>query len=58
MSKGGFDSKKFKEFKRLFYQNFNALCKHQDRILILVNLMYSSHGAIMPCFEKGEQAIQ
>jgi phosphatidylinositol 4-kinase len=30
---------------------------HQDKILLLVKMMYSGHGYTLPCFEKGEQAI-
>lgn len=55
---GGLDSKHFQEFRKLFYQGFNAARKHQDRIMILVNLMYSSEGAGMPCFGRGEEGIQ
>lgn len=32
--------------------------KHQNKILMLVKMMYSSSGMSMPCFEKGEEAIR
>lgn len=40
------------------FRGFQAARKHQDKILILVKMMYSSSGATMPCFEKGELAIK
>ena len=30
-----------------------AARKHQDKILILVKMIYSGQGANLPCFEKG-----
>lgn len=54
---GGPKSKYFIEFRRLFYQAYNASRKHQHRILILTKLMYSSYGNSMPCFSKGNEAI-
>lgn len=32
--------------------------KHQNKILMLVKMMYSSSGTTMPCFEKGEEGIK
>ena len=55
---GGLKSKYFQEFRKLFYLGYQACRKHQHRILILAKLMYSSHGSTMPCFEKGNQAIE
>lgn len=54
---GGIQSELFSEFRRLFYKGFNAARQHQDQILILVQMLYSSHGTTLPCFEKGEQTI-
>jgi hypothetical protein len=42
----------------VLFRGFQAARKHQDKILILVKMMYSSSGATMPCFEKGESAIR
>jgi phosphatidylinositol 4-kinase B len=53
----GLKSKSFQNFRKLFYQAFNACRKHQHRILILTKLMYSSYGKTMPCFAKGDEAI-
>lgn len=47
---GGIESELFSTFRRLFYKGFNAARKHQDQILILVNMLYSSHGTTLPCF--------
>ena len=33
--------------------DFMAARKHQDKILILVKMIYSGQGANLPCFEKG-----
>lgn len=55
---GGLDSKHFTEFRKQFYLGFQALRKHQHRILILTKLMYSSYGSTMPCFTRGNEAIQ
>lgn len=41
----------------LLFRGFKAARKHQNKILILVKMMYTSGGMTMPCFEKGEQAI-
>lgn len=30
-----------------------AARKHQDKILILVKMLYSGHGSTLPCFESG-----
>ncbi|EDK31559.2 phosphatidylinositol 3-kinase (macronuclear) [Tetrahymena thermophila SB210] len=54
---GGIESDMFQTFRRLFFQGFQAACKHQDKILILVKMLYSGHGLTLPCFEKGEQCI-
>jgi phosphatidylinositol 4-kinase len=37
---------------------FKAVRKHQNKILMLAKMMYSSSGMTMPCFEKGEEAIR
>lgn len=50
----GVDSDLFSEFRRLFYRGFLAARKHQDKILILVKMLYSGHGSTLPCFLKGE----
>jgi phosphatidylinositol 4-kinase len=47
---GGSNSKYFNEFRKLFSQGYIAARKHQDKIVTLVKLMYSSHGQTMPCF--------
>ena len=31
--------------------------KHQNKVLMLVKLMYSTSGMTMPCFSKGEATI-
>lgn len=54
---GGVESELFQTFRRLFFRGFQAACKHQDKILILVKMLYSGHGPTLPCFEKGEQCI-
>jgi hypothetical protein len=41
-------------FKKKYKRGFVAARKHQDKILILVKMLYSGHGTTMPCFEKGE----
>ena len=35
-----------------------AAKKNQDKILILAKMLYSGHGSSLPCFEKGELAIE
>ncbi|KRX08529.1 Protein kinase-like domain [Pseudocohnilembus persalinus] len=50
---GGVDSKFFEQFRILFYKGFMALRKHQDKILILVKMLYTGHGSTLPCFEYG-----
>ncbi|KAL4507121.1 hypothetical protein ABPG72_001914 [Tetrahymena utriculariae] len=55
---GGVNSDLFKQFRQLFHKGFMAARKNQDKILILVKMFYSSHGASLPCFEKGEDAIK
>lgn len=54
---GGVESKLFEKFRKLFYQGFMAARKHQDKILILVKMLYSGHGSSLPCFEGGDDAI-
>lgn len=34
----------------LIYRGFKAAKKHQNKILILVKMMYTSGGMTMPCF--------
>ena len=41
---GGLNSETFHTFRRVFFKGFAAARKHQDRILILVKMLYSSHG--------------
>ena len=55
---GGLNSKYFSQFRKLFYRGYNACRKHQHPILILTKLMYSSYGKTMPCFQKGDEAIE
>ncbi|EGR27463.1 phosphatidylinositol 4-kinase, putative [Ichthyophthirius multifiliis] len=55
---GGVESKLFQKFRKLFFKGFQAACKHQDKILILVKMLYSGHGTTLPCFQKGELCIQ
>jgi len=31
--------------------------KHQNKVMMLVKLMYSTSGMTMPCFSKGEATI-
>ena len=64
---GGEDSAFFKTFRKLFYKlifyvdfdfyhlvrGFKAAIKHKEKILVLVKMMYSSHGNTLPCFESG-----
>ena len=33
------------------------MVKHSDKISILVDMMYSSHGTSLPCFARGESVI-
>jgi hypothetical protein len=41
---GGQNSLLFIEFRSLFYLGFQAALKHKDDIIMLVKMMYSSHG--------------
>ena len=34
----------------IIYRGFMAARKHQDKILILVKMIYSGQGANLPCF--------
>jgi len=54
---GGYRSSYFQEFRKLFFKGFMAARKHQEEILILVKMMYSSQGANLPCFKAGLRAI-
>ncbi|EGR29036.1 phosphatidylinositol 4-kinase, putative [Ichthyophthirius multifiliis] len=54
---GGLNSDFFSKFRKLFFKGFQAACKHQEKILILVKMMYSGHGLTLPCFIKGEKCI-
>lgn len=38
-------------------RGFKAIRKHQNKVLMLVKMMYTSSGMSMPCFAKGEQTI-
>ncbi|EGR34783.1 phosphatidylinositol 4-kinase, putative [Ichthyophthirius multifiliis] len=55
---GGVDGQLFGLFRKLFFKGFQAAQKHQDEILILVNMMYEGEGSNMQCFQKGETCIQ
>lgn len=50
---GGENGDYFKIFRKLFYRGFKAAIKHKEKILLLVKMMYSSHGNTLPCFESG-----
>jgi len=50
-------SQLFGEFRKLIANGFKAAKKHKEEILILVKMMYSSHGENLPCFKGGERAI-
>lgn len=39
------------------FRGFKAIRKHQNKIIMLVKMMYTSGGMSMPCFEKGEATI-
>lgn len=36
---GGFDSSLFKRFRKMFYEGFKAIRKHQEKILLLIKTM-------------------
>ncbi|EGR32366.1 phosphatidylinositol 4-kinase, putative [Ichthyophthirius multifiliis] len=68
---GGVNSDMFKLYRKLFFKlkfnyiifyfqkrGFMAAKKNQDRILILAKMFYCGYGQSLPCFEKGEQAIE
>ena len=46
----GVESIYFQKFRKYLFQGFKAAKKHQNKILILVKMMYSSSGLTMPCF--------
>lgn len=54
---GGHNSSLFAEFRRLFEKGFRAAMKHKEELLLLVKMMYSSHGESMPCFKTGTVCI-
>lgn len=54
---GGPRSKLFEKFRKYFFKGFMAVWKHREKILLLVRMMYSSHGTSLPCFMEGVQAI-
>jgi phosphatidylinositol 4-kinase B len=39
------------------FRGFIAIVKNYEKILILVEMMYCGHGNKLPCFEKGQVAI-
>ncbi|CAD8062202.1 unnamed protein product [Paramecium sonneborni] len=45
-------------FRKLFYKGFKACQKHQNEILLLVDMMFTGHGTTLPCFQKGEVALK
>lgn len=51
---GGKNSALFSKFRKLFYRGFKAVRKHKEKILLLVKMMYSSHGNTLPCFKGGK----
>ena len=55
---GGVDSKYFKKFRVYFLKGFKAAKKHQESIITLVKMMYTSHGEELPCFEGGERCVE
>lgn len=54
---GGQNSLLFMEFRSLFEKGFRAAMKHREELIMLVKMMYSSHGESMPCFKKGINCI-
>ncbi len=47
--------KKLINFPRI--RGFKAVQKHQNKILLLVKMMYSSCGDLLSCFKGGENCI-
>ena len=41
----------------LLSSGFKLIRKHKDEILILVKMMYSSHGDNLPCFKGGTKLL-
>ena len=39
-------------------RGLKAAIKHQDKIILLVKMMYSGHGQSLPCFKDGEKCIE
>ncbi|KAI3645280.1 hypothetical protein MP228_011444 [Amoeboaphelidium protococcarum] len=52
---GGFNSRLYQEFRQLMNQAFNALRKHSDKIILLVELMMKDSN--FPCFQGNPVVI-
>lgn len=51
------NKKKKNKHLMINFRGFKAAIKHQDKILLLVKMMYSSHQETLPCFETGKYLI-
>lgn len=54
---GGINSKYFSKFRKLLWKGFNALVKHSQKIIILVEMMYLGFGDTLSCFIDKESTI-
>lgn len=39
-------------------RGFIAACKHYEKIVILIEMMYCGHGSNLPCFERREETLE
>ena len=54
---GGENSDNFNKLKKNLKDGFNAVIKHKEKILILVEMMWCGHGRNLPCFEREQDCI-
>lgn len=53
---GGSKSSAFKLFKKLCVQGYLEACRHADKILLMVDIMYPGNES-MPCFLQGREYV-
>lgn len=53
----GVGSKYFQKFRKLLWKGFLAVVNNYEKILIMVEMMFCGHGGNLPCFQKGQLAI-
>ena len=54
---GGITSEYYKKYVKHLKKGFEAISKHRNKIIILVEMMWCGHGKNLPCFEGKQEAI-